>query len=54
MVRVATTALVRGGNDYAYSIGWIDDWESHLNVSVAEWQFRSVGGLVCARLQQAG
>jgi polar amino acid transport system substrate-binding protein len=29
MVRVATTALVRGGNDYAYSIGWIDDWESH-------------------------
>lgn len=39
MVRVATTALNRGGNDFAYSIGWIDDWESHLHVLLPNGTF---------------
>lgn len=56
MVRVATTALVRGGNDYAYSIGWIDDWESHLNVLLPNGSFDlSVAWYVpdCSRLDEA-
>lgn len=39
MVRVATTALNRGGNDTAYSLGWIDDWEAHLNVLLPNGTF---------------
>ena len=56
MVRVATTALNRGGNDYAYSLAWIDDWEAHLNVLLPNGTFDlSVAWYIpdCSKLDQA-
>ncbi|MCU0828340.1 MAG: transporter substrate-binding domain-containing protein [Tabrizicola sp.] len=32
LVRVATTALQRGGNDYKYTIAWVDDWRAQTQV----------------------
>ncbi|WP_039018366.1 transporter substrate-binding domain-containing protein [Halocynthiibacter namhaensis] len=32
MARLATTALQRGGNDREFSISFVDDWGSHLDV----------------------
>ncbi|MCU9847894.1 LysM peptidoglycan-binding domain-containing protein [Defluviimonas sp. WL0024] len=28
-VRLATTAMHRGGNDREYTVNWVDDWDSH-------------------------
>lgn len=56
MVRVATTALTRGGDRYAYSLGWIDDWEAHLNVLLPNGSFDlSVAWYIpdCTALDQA-
>ncbi len=39
MVRVATAALTRAGNDHPFTIGWIDDWESHLNIFLPDGSF---------------
>lgn len=29
-VRLATTAMHRGGNDRDYSVNWVDDWSAHM------------------------
>ncbi|OED50755.1 hypothetical protein AB838_01005 [Rhodobacteraceae bacterium (ex Bugula neritina AB1)] len=31
LVRLATTALNRGGNDREYNLSYVDDWQSHLD-----------------------
>ncbi len=56
MVRVATTALSRGSSDHDYTLGWIDDWESHLNVLLPNGTYDlSVAWYVpdCSALDQA-
>lgn len=56
LVRVATTALNRGNTSYAYSLGWIDDWEAHLNVLLPDGTFDlSVAWYIpdCSSLDQA-
>ena len=31
-VRMATTAMQRGGNDRGYEVSYVDDWQSHIDV----------------------
>ncbi len=30
LIRLVSTAMSRGGNDYPFKIDWVDDWDSHL------------------------
>ncbi|MBL9054341.1 MAG: transporter substrate-binding domain-containing protein [Tabrizicola sp.] len=56
MVRVATTALTRGSDAHSYTLGWIDDWESHLNILLPNGSFDlSVAWYIpdCSALDQA-
>lgn len=56
MVRVATTALTRGSDAHGFTLGWIDDWESHLHVLLPNGSFDlSVAWYIpdCSALDQA-
>lgn len=57
LVRIATTALQRGGNDYKGMVGWVDDWRSHLKVLLPVNAFDvSVAWLMpdCSKVDQLG
>jgi ABC-type amino acid transport substrate-binding protein len=57
LVRIATTALQRGGNDYKGTVGWVDDWRSHTTILLPKNAFDvSVAWLMpdCTKLDQLG
>lgn len=57
LVRIATTALQRGGNDYKATVGWVDDWRSHTKTLLPSNAFDiSVAWLMpdCTKLDQLG
>jgi ABC-type amino acid transport substrate-binding protein len=57
LVRIATTALQRGGNDYKATVGWVDDWRSHTTILLPKNAFDiSVAWLMpdCSKLDQLG
>lgn len=57
LVRIATTAVQRGGNNYKATVGWVDDWRSHLNVLLPVNAFdASIAWLMpdCSKLDQLG
>jgi ABC-type amino acid transport substrate-binding protein len=57
LVRIATTALQRGGNDYKATVGWVDDWRSHTTILLPRNAFDiSVAWLMpdCSKLDQLG
>ncbi|MCY1128271.1 transporter substrate-binding domain-containing protein [Frigidibacter sp. RF13] len=39
LTRIATTALQRGGNDRESKVGWVDDWQSHIDVLLPSGAF---------------
>jgi polar amino acid transport system substrate-binding protein len=57
LVRIATTALQRGGNDYKATVGWVDDWRSHTSTLLPLNAFDvSIAWLMpdCSKLDQLG
>jgi polar amino acid transport system substrate-binding protein len=38
-LRIATTALDRAGPEYRHSVGWVEDWESHIFVLLPNGAF---------------
>lgn len=57
LVRIATTALQRGGNNYESTVGWVDDWKSHTTILLPKNAFDvSIAWLMpdCTKLDQLG
>jgi hypothetical protein len=57
LVRIATTALQRGGNNYKSTLGWVDDWRSHTTILLPKNSFDvSIAWLMpdCSKLDQLG
>lgn len=57
LVRVATTALQRGGNDYKSTVAWVDDWRAQTEVLLPSGAFDiALPWLMpdCTKLDQLG
>ena len=57
LVRIATTALRRGGNDRKSTIDWVDDWSAHTDVLLPSGAFDisiAWGVPDCTKLDQLG